>query len=327
MKTRTNLLHHSFSGPDLGGMLHRFVASHAQVASVPEQFSIDHDPATPSLRWVDEGMAQAKRTFSVNWDPVTDPCPALISVNKRAGAFAFQLRVDWSVSSVAGLTGELNAQLAVFGAFHWDQRWGNRERWGFASGHASPGWGCAFRGEKGHEQLVSRRWLEYGPWLLFRFDDDISLIQFHDLDADSETALVQAQVGHRRLADHVVGGYLRASYRPAHDDVQGLYVPEDRTLRFVRAPGKDVPESEMLDACAHRLIGRYRKDQPIDAVRYIFIEPADAQRHLHELWLRELEVWTFRDGKEVRIDLDYRPTPARPSWVEEVIAAGEGPTA
>ncbi len=55
-----------------------------------------------------------------------------------------------------------------------------------------------------------------------------------------------------------------------------------------------------------RLVGRYNTDNRIRAVRFIFIDPADAQRHLHEMWLRESR----------GLDL-----PVTPAWVQAVEAS------
>jgi hypothetical protein len=46
----------------------------------------------------------------------------------------------------------------------------------------------------------------------------------------------------------------------------------------------------------------------------VFIEEEVARRHLHELWLRELEGWTCIDGNEGRLDdSDARLRPRSPS--------------
>src|SRR5690606_11851077 len=48
----------------------------------------------------------------------------------------------------------------------------------FADMHYPHGWACAFKGP-GHDRLVSRRWLEHGPWRLIRDNEnDVSFVQF-----------------------------------------------------------------------------------------------------------------------------------------------------
>ncbi len=63
-------------------------------------------------------------------------------------------------------------------------------------------------------------------------------------------------------------------------------------------------------------------DRPIDAVAYAFIFPEQAHANLHELWLREIECWTFTpEGEKVRIDDTYDPPPyQKPQWVQTLEA-------
>jgi hypothetical protein len=322
MRTRSHLFRASFQGSDLATAVRRIVSRRPEFATPPARVTIDHRRVTATATWLEEGLERARRSLLADWFPDDDDSPALIIASRDegrpTGAVKVQLRTEWSIPCVVEFAQALEAWLAVFDSLHDDEGWRRRENLGIAGGHTFPGWGCLFAGERGHEQFVSRRWLEHGPWLLHRFPGDVSLIQFHDLDADSETALAQALVGHRRLGDHQTGGYLRTGYVP-NGEIGGLYVAGDQTLRIVCPPGREVTQGEMLDACAERLVGRYNTEKPIRAVRYVFIEPADAQRHLHEMWLRELEVWTFTpDGKEIRIDSDYNPIPTRPAWVQTV---------
>lgn len=78
----------------------------------------------------------------------------------------------------------------------------------------------------------------------------------------------------------------------------------------------------MLDACAERLVAKYNPDKPVRSLRYVFIDPADAERHLPEL-LRDIEVWVIIDGREVRLDDNYHPTPSPPAWGAEVQERGD----
>ncbi|MER6512860.1 hypothetical protein ABT158_39055 [Nonomuraea sp. NPDC001636] len=77
-----------------------------------------------------------------------------------------------------------------------------------------------------------------------------------------------------------------------------------------------VPVGEMRDACFTRGRGLLGPDRPIDRVAYVFMNPASAKAHLHELWLRELWCWTIDLDQEIRLDADHHPAPARPAWVE-----------
>jgi MoxR domain in the MoxR-vWA-beta-propeller ternary systems len=176
--------------------------------------------------------------------------------------------------------------------------------------------GVRFRG-KGHERLVSRRWLEHGPWLVRRIENDTTCIQFHDADADVETAWAQTARAHDRMGISHIGGYLQHDY-VFHSTIGGLYKAADRTLTIVRS-GEPLEQVEMLDLCALRAQMRAGAKPPIDRVRVLFMEERDARRYLHELWLRELECWCIdAQGREVRLDDGYQPERIVPEWVERV---------
>ena len=330
MKVRNGLLMASFVAEDGASLLRRVVSSRPEFSSVPVRLSINLDRVEATATWLEDSLARGRR-IQANWRPDVHPSPSLLTARPKDGAVGWQLRCDWSIACLVNYVRSIGAWLSVFDDLHdnahgWQANKvagdGGRELFGFAQTRA-PGWGCMFVGERGHAQLVSRRWLEYGPWLLDRFADDVSLIQFHDLDADPATALAQALPGHCRLGDNDTGGWLRSRYTPKYE-TKGLYVASDQTLRIVVAPGRVISEREMLDACAERLVGRYNAEKPIRVVRYAFIDPDDAQRHLHEMWLRDLEVWTFTsNGKEIRIDDTYDPSPTPPEWVRRLRKAEE----
>jgi hypothetical protein len=50
------------------------------------------------------------------------------------------------------------------------------------------------------------------------------------------------------------------------------------------------------------------------------MDRGDAEAHLHELWLRELECWYVDERGKHRLDVDYHPTPQSPTWVENLAA-------
>ncbi len=191
-------------------------------------------------------------------------------------------------------------------------------RWGFGRSMIDHGWGCLFRGA-GHDRLVSRRWLDFGPWRVIRRPNDTTFIQFHDLAiTDPAEAYEQAKVGHERMGNSAIGGYI-----PWHIDGllkgagQGIYTPEDRLLEVVVGPGNEVKQGEMLCNAALRLHHRTAPSTtPVDRVAYVFVDEADARAHLHELWLRELECWLVDDKGKRRLDLDYHPVPNPPAWVK-----------
>jgi len=187
------------------------------------------------------------------------------------------------------------------------------------------GFAAFFQGE-GHRALVSRRWLEHGPWRVLRGNGDTTLVQFHDLETSPEEAWIQAQPGHRwlmgrssRARGHIPHSSLaKGRAQKALANSRAMYVHADRTLRIV-VHGRDVPHEEMLFACHAREYGLPDAEK-IDAVRYIFLEERAARAHLPDLWLRELECWTFdSDGEEIRIDEDFHlEPPPKPEWVQKL---------
>lgn len=119
---------------------------------------------------------------------------------------------------------------------------------GFGDGHYSLGWCCAFKGA-GHDRLVSRRWLEHGPWRLLRDEaTDLSLVQFCDLEADPDVMRAQAIPGHERMGIRDTGGFIQTDFCWCYD-WEGTYVPEERTLQVV-VVGRDLAPFEMLEARA-----------------------------------------------------------------------------
>lgn len=76
---------------------------------------------------------------------------------------------------------------------------------------------------------------------------------------------------------------------------------------------REVTPREMLEAAALRGSDAAGPGSPIETVAFVYLDEAQARRDLHELWLRELECWTYLAGRETRIDQDYVPAaPLRP---------------
>jgi hypothetical protein len=194
---------------------------------------------------------------------------------------------------------------------------------GFSDGHSTLGLGCAFQ-KLGHQRIVSRRWLEYGPFLVTRDEErDISLIQFHDLEADAMTALEQAKPGHEWMRGRKgVGGFIQRDYNLLSDDFAPLYEADSKTIKIV-VYGRAVTKAEMLDACATRYWQLLGEDKPVERAAFVFMDEKEARANLFELWLHELECWTIIQGIETRLDLDFvPPAPVKPDWVLNVQARG-----
>jgi len=186
---------------------------------------------------------------------------------------------------------------------------------GFSDGHWNHGWMCAFKG-KGHDRLVSRRWLDYGPWRLIRDEThDLSIVQFHDLNADDDTALAQAKPGHERMGISETGGFIQTDFVWRYQ--QGAsYDPAEQRLFYV-VYGRDVKPREMLEAAAVKLWQPLAK--PVKQVAYVFMDEKAARAHVHEAWLHNVEVRTFVNGAEVILTETYDPpAPKVPDWVKRL---------
>jgi hypothetical protein len=241
----------------------------------------------------------------------------LVDVWPRSGRVGFQLpnafdNVDEGLAVIEALPFEVCSIGSIY-PDEWIEM--GFTDFGFGHMHTAHGWACAFRGA-GHDRLVSRRWLEFGPWRVVKRPGDLTVVQFHDLDIDVETAYRQARPGHERMGISRSGGYLQVPYLFTRD-VEGLYVAETQTLEVVVPPGGIVEQVHMRDACALRYMHRVAPpaEGRVAHVAYVFVDDADARAHLHELWLRELEVWLVDGDGKRRLDLAYAPTPTKPTWV------------
>lgn len=217
-------------------------------------------------------------------------------------------------------------EICAFGAVFFDE-WiaAKYDRTSFSRSHIQHGWACAFRG-KGHDRLVSRRWLDFGPWRVIRRPNDTTFIQFHDLAiTDPAEAYAQAWPGHERMGISDTGGFIQHIMEPLVENVRYLYVRDQRRAEIVVAPGNAVPQWDMTCARALRLYTQMNPGvpNPIDHVAYIFVDERDARAHLHELWLRELECWVADDKGKRRIDLNYHPVPDPPEWVKRLDGRSE----
>ncbi|MBP8808847.1 MAG: hypothetical protein KBI14_19745 [Kofleriaceae bacterium] len=277
--------------------------------------NVDYDPAT----W--RNLLEAANTRSrAYWDdgrqlgvtPASEMVAIMLPGRLRTPADAWHL--------LEGIPFEI----CCIGAAFFDE-WlaADYKRWGFGRSHIDNGWGCAFRG-RGHDRLVSRRWLDFGPWRVIRRPNDTTFIQFHDLAlTDPAEAYAQAAPGLERMGNSPIGGHIGFhKERLIASAGKGLYSPSQRLLEVVVGPGNEVRQGDMLCNCALRL--HHKETQPatgrIERIAYVFVDEGDARAHLHELWLRELECWVADDRGKRRLDLDYHPVPSPPAWVRDLEA-------
>ena len=186
-------------------------------------------------------------------------------------------------------------------------------------GVCEAGLGCAFKGEAGHAQLASRRWLSRGPWRWLRDEgNDLSFVQFHSLDAPLEQAVEQAWHGHLAMSLSNSGGILPSS--PSSTKfVPSLYETSTHTSVVLVTGNRIVSTVEMLEGAAHRCRSA---DPRIDQVAWVFTDEVNARRHLDALWALGMEVRAITDTGEVRLDLDHTPAPvALPDFVAQAAQA------
>jgi hypothetical protein len=285
----------------------------------PDRFCVDDKDKKFVQNWVEKYAENCERSVGLYWGEWGDTN----LIYKKDRPLSLSLDDFWKEpKEVINFLKETPWTIATFGSIHksWFSHQDGYSSPGFAYRHASLGWGCAFKAE-GHQRVVSRRYLDYGPWRVIRDEvDDITLIQFHDLNVDSPTAIKQAKLGHKLMGDPYEGGFIQHDYTILNPDFSGLYSPTEKMLRFI-INERPVTRTELLDACAARLWQLLGEDKPIERVGYVFINESEARQNLHELWLREIECWTYLDGVETRIDEDYSPPPPeKPEWVRQLEA-------
>ena len=286
----------------------------------------DHIEGTDSASWTSQLQNTSKDSGAL-WEDEARHAYQTLSITPRSEITTCKYPDTFaSTSEAISLLAPLPFELCSLGSiFHEEWLAADYPDWHFGRRHVRHGWGCAFRGA-GHDRLVSRRWLDFGPWRAIRRPNDTTFVQFHDLAiTDPAEAYEQAKVGHERMGVSPSGGYIAW-----HDEnlllgaaeVDGIYQAKTRTLEIVVGPGNSVTQGEMICQCARRLEHRLKPNigERIDHVAYVFMDRRDAEAHLHELWLRELQCWYVDERGKHRLDAAYHPTPAPPAWVANLSA-------
>jgi hypothetical protein len=309
----------ALDGQDLVSLMRGVVESRLFHATNPLTLTVDdkQKPITPD--WIERWGKACKRSVFADWDRGDEAMHnGFVSIDARTVVKAETTVGAIDTGRVLAVLSVLPFELASVATAHreWRREPFDYRAPGFANLHWSHGWACAFKGP-GHNRLVSRRWLDHGPWLVRRGANDTTLVQFHDLDADPATALEQAKPAHDRMGISESGGFLQWPGYVMKHRIEGLYVPDKRELRIV-VHGRDVSESEMTDAAAMRAFNGYGDDKPIDKVIYVFMDEGAARAHLHQLWLRDIEVRAIVHGAETRIDEGYALVATKPEWVKRV---------
>jgi hypothetical protein len=297
----------ALEGPDPKAIVRWFV-DHVWPGRRPEELDVRYESQRPTADWVERMTEGGNADVAAYFTPDGEEGLVVHPGGVVAGRFPFQPDIDQARTLLESAPFEIASFDSLFES--WSTIDKKYRRPGFGRRHYPHGWGCAFKGT-GHERLVSRRWLDFGPWLLHRGADDLSLVQFNALDASARDALKQAKPGHLTMGISDEGGFLQEPY-VFKTALAGLYDAEQHVLKIV-VLGREPPPLELRDGRAAVKPGALTGARPLKRVAYVFPKPANADGYLHPLWLRELECWTIVDGVEKRLDFDYAPQPESPA--------------
>jgi len=307
----------SLSGPAVLPIYSALVAAGLVPAERPQSVSVDTDslPQPIGADWMQQALAKAEVDLFARW---TDDDFLTVSVRSnmvKVGRAALAFTPEQLVGLLAAVPFELAGLPTLHPAWTAGPPHARYNPPGFGDLHFRHGWAAALRG-RGHDRLVSRRWLDHGPWRTLRAENDTTLVQFHDLAASTTDALAQAKPGHVLLgAPSEKSGYIGPDYSFG-PEAQATYSPARRALQFTVA-GCDPTPRELRDAAASRYLQSLGPERPIDEIQFIFVDEELALRNLHKLWLYGHRCVLAGPHEERFLDIDYvSPAPQPPAWVD-----------
>ncbi len=286
----------------------------------PDRLSVDGVARDPDESWLEKAAQQCTRKVVAEWDSNGETNRRLRYYRNSAvrlqmkdmpldteAIVAMLAAVPFRVATFASLYGappksyrELNETVVDDGGGDVGFRFGpDQHPLGFA---------VAFKGD-GHKRVVSKRFLQHGPWKLIE-EGDVSFVQFHAETADEETAKAQSAIGHARLALGAVPATLEMRH-----ELKGFYVGSERQLRLTVEGDAALDPRRLLEARQAARIGHeLEPGKPIESITFVFTNEAGARINLHELWLRELPCSLSQNGTEKRLDATYAPERTPPDW-------------
>ena len=298
----------TLSGPDLRSVA-LWIKDRIWRDAVPVRIT-SGGARTPQSDWFEHSFARAEAPVTASFGAKPDEYLTMRPRRAVEACFPFERDASAALTFLEGAPFAVAAFSTIYE--EWDTLDPEYSPPSFGQTHTPLGWGCAFKGA-GHDRLVSRRWLDVGPWRVLRGANDTTLVQFHSLAATPAVALKQAKRAHIAMGIDDSGGFLQEPFA-FETKLKGLYDAAQQRLRIV-VLGREIPDVELLDASAVRRGGTLGPDQPVRHVAYVFPDPKEAERNLPRLWPRELECWTIVDGEERRLDEDYVPATKPPAWV------------
>jgi hypothetical protein len=305
----------SFSGKNLIELVYQ-IAKLPQLSAEPSEVSYDNGKKLKPREWPEGVLSKFTYNFFVTWgDGSSSDKSYIVKIYIKELQFNLEtfreVASDWNWEIVSIIDNKL--------FFPWEDDY-NYNTPSFGDLHHPFTTGCAFKGN-GHNRIPSRRFLEYGPWRTIRDEArDITFVQFHDLDADLESALEQARIGHKLMKQNTTGGIDGGKIVERLSAKENVYDAETKMLTYVFTE-EQLDWTWYLEACVIKAYQTTGPEHPVDQVRFMFgYGPEQARKYLHDLWLYGLECWAINDqGVFVRLDDTYTPPPpVKPAWVQEL---------
>lgn len=292
----------SLAGLDLIKLVEQVRASTPFDETIPDRMECDYHSKPPTAQWAAH-LLQTTKNLTVEWGDVANPHQSL---NYYPGAsIHVNLDLPPEPQHIQNWLAPLDFEIAVFATLHdeWPDIDPDYVPPTVPTFHYPFGWALTLKGAA-RKRIVSERWLVYSPAIV-ELRDDMIFVLFHDPTADAATSLAQAKPAQIAFSSDAEGGFIKEGYLLRHD-FKGVYDEKTGVLK-IAVLGRSISLREMLDACALRLEGELPNGKTVKNVAYVFLDETEIGEHLYQLWIRGLECWTIRDGKEVRLDTDYIP--------------------
>ena len=276
----------AFCGKDLVAIAKHFLARGEPFDGVPGWVDVDARERKPSDDWLAKWSSKAKIKLWAEWHGDTDR-RSLISLNpNRSCILTWPPKPRFSEKQVLELVRPVPFSYGSTSGLY--KAWFNTNKWEhhiIGPSLPSLGWACYFK-PPGLARFPSR-WFEHGPWLTLKGAGDVTLTTFHDLAADAETALAQAVPCH----EWMWWGFAQEDYGDFECDLSGRYDAKSRTHEIVVGE-REFTELDPFEASIARFEQRFPHGKPVKHVSFVFQSSKQAEKHLHRLWLYEMQCWT-----------------------------------
>ena len=289
--------------------------------------SVDYSDEYKEINdWIDKLIPKCEFSIMADWGDVNagEYNEGWISYKPDGKIIKIQIN-DYELTdaqSVIEMLASLPWTVISISDIHDDDNWYEHRSSLLGGSHFPIGWACAFKGS-GHARLVSRRWLNYHPWYLIRDEkNDVSFVQFHEIDADPITILEQAIPGHRAMGQGFIDKTHPFSNHPQKlyfdREFRGIYFDDTGEFHVVIPAGVPVTLDQMYDYCAAKYYQIFEQGT-VKKLVFVFIEGKEAEPYLHDLWLRDIECLGIDPtGERYKVDENYHPDYEPPQWVKRL---------